>query len=241
MPLKVIGAGLGRTGTLSLKAALEQLGFTRCYHMTDVLAHLEHAAVWDAAARGESVDWEALFQGYQATVDWPGCNFYEQFIERYPDAKVILTVRDPERWYESARQTIYYVRHAFPSWTRLLIPRMRRFIRMLDRLIWDGMFHDRFEDKPFAIDVFNRFNGQVRRTVPAERLLVYEVQQGWGPLCAFLGVPVPEGKPFPHLNDTVEFRSRIQRTAQILRAVGYAIVAVLTVILASLASKFIWR
>ena len=160
--------------------------------------------------------------------------------KRYPDAKVILTVRDPERWYESARQTIYYVRHAFPSWTRLLIPRMRRFIRMLDRLIWDGMFHDRFEDKPFAIDVFNRFNEQVRHTVPAERLLVYEVQEGWGPLCAFLGVPVPEGKPFPHLNDTVEFRSRIQRTARILRTVGYAVVAALTVILAWLASKFIW-
>ena len=143
MPLRVIGAGLGRTGTLSLKAALEELGFDKCYHMTDLLAHLEHVAVWDAAVRGESVDWETLFQGYQATVDWPGCNFYEQFMERYPEAKVILTVRNPERWYESARQTIYYVRHAVPKWMRLFVPRMRCFIRMLDRLIWDGMFHGR--------------------------------------------------------------------------------------------------
>jgi hypothetical protein len=239
MALKVIGAGLGRTGTLSLKTALEQLGFTRCYHMTDVLAHLQHAAIWDAAARGESVDWEALFQGYQATVDWPGCNFYEQFMERYPDAKVILTVRDPERWYESARQTIYYVRHAFPSWTRLLLPRMRHFTRMLDRLIWDGMFRGGFEDKPFAIDVFNRFNEQVRRIVPAERLLVYQVQEGWGPLCAFLGVPIPKDTPFPHLNDTAEFRSRIRRASRIVRTVGYVVLGALTLFLAGLASKVV--
>ncbi len=99
--IKVIGAGLGRTGTLSLKAALEELGFSRCYHMTDVFAHLEHARVWDDAARGLPVDWDTLFQGYQATVDWPGCAFYEEFMRRYPDAKVILSVRDPERWYEA--------------------------------------------------------------------------------------------------------------------------------------------
>jgi hypothetical protein len=241
MSLRVIGAGLGRTGTLSLKAALEELGFAKCYHMTDVLAHLEHAALWDAAARGESVDWENLFQGYQATVDWPGCSFYKQFIERYPEAKVILTVRNPERWYESAQQTIYYVRHAFPSWTRLFVPRMRRFIRMLDRLIWDGMFDGKFDDKQFAIEVFDRFNEQVRRVVPGDRLLVYEVQQGWGPLCAFLGVPIPEGKPFPHLNDSVEFRSRIQRAARIVRIVGYTGLTAVALFLAWLASKVIWR
>jgi hypothetical protein len=149
-------------------------------------------------------------------------------------------VRDPERWYESARQTIYYVRHAFPSWVRLFVPRMRHFTRMLDRLIWDGMFHGRFEDKPLAIEVFNRFNEQVRRVVPADRLLVYEVQEGWGPLCAFLGVPVPEGKPFPHLNDSVEFRSRIQRSARIVRTVAYTVLAAITLILAWLASKVFW-
>ena len=208
MALRVIGAGLGRTGTLSLKTALEELGFSKCYHMTEVLAHPEHVAVWDAAARGESVDWETLFHGYQATVDWPGCNFFEEFMRRYPEAKVILTVRDPERWYDSARQTIYHVRHAFPRWVRLFVPRMRHFIRMLDRLVWDGMFHGRFEDKSLAIEVFKRFNEQVQRVVPPDRLLVYQVQEGWGPLCSFLGVPVPAGKPFPHVNDAVEFRRR---------------------------------
>ncbi len=240
MPLSVIGAGLGRTGTLSLKAALEELGFARCYHMTEVLAHLEHAALWDAATCGESVDWETLFRGYQATVDWPGCNFYEEFMKRYPDAKVILSVRDPERWYESARQTIYYSRHAFPSWVGPFVPRVRLFTRMLDRVIWDGMFRGRFEDKPFAIEVFNLHNEQVRRVVPADRLLVYEVQEGWGPLCAFLGVPVPQGKPFPHLNDSVEFRSQMRRIARIVRTVAYTALAFITLILAWLASRLIW-
>ena len=103
----------------------------------------------------------------------------------------------------------------------MLNPRMRVFRRMIDRL-WDRMFRGRFEDRAFAIDVFNRHNEQVRRDVPADRLLVYEVSQGWGPLCAFLGVPVPEGKPFPHLNDAAEFRARIERVARIVRTIGYA-------------------
>ena len=223
MPLEVIGAGLGRTGTLSLKAALEEVGFAKCYHMTEVLARPGHAQVWDDAARGEPVDWEALFQGYRATVDWPGCNFYREFLRLYPRAKVILTVRDPGRWYDSARQTIYYVRHAFPGWVTPFVPRMRHLMRMLDRLIWDGMFGGRFEERPHAIEVFNRHSEEVRRSVPPDRLLVYEVKEGWGPLCSFLGVPVPEDKPFPHLNDAEEFRSRIRRTALVVRAVAYTI------------------
>src|SRR3954470_4070353 len=132
MPLKVIGAGLGRTGTLSLKVALEELGFAKCYHMTEVLP--EHMRTWDAAARGEPVDWESLFRGYQATVDWPACNFYAEYLRLYPDAKVILTVRDPERWYASARRTIYAVREALPGWAIALNPRMRRVLAMADRL-----------------------------------------------------------------------------------------------------------
>ena len=232
MPIQVIGAGLGRTGTLSLKLALEELGFSRCYHMTEVLARIQDARVWDAAARGEPVDWDALFRGYQATVDWPGCSFYEELLRRYPDAKVLLTVRDPEKWYDSARQTIYYVRHNFPSWARLMNPRMGPFIRMLDRLIWDGTFQGRFEDKSFAIAVFNRHNEQVRRDVPADRLLVYEVSQGWGPLCTFLGVAVPEGKPFPHLNDAAAFRAKFNRDALAMRTVGYTLAALLLILIA---------
>ena len=147
MPLRVIGAGLGRTGTLSLKTALEELGFAKCYHMTDLLAHLEHTTVWDAAARGEPVDWETLFQGYQATVDWPGCNFYKQFMEHYPEAKVILTVRNPEQWYESAQSDHLLRPPCIPPMDEIVRSPDARFTRMLDRLIWDGMFDGRFEDQ----------------------------------------------------------------------------------------------
>jgi len=221
MSIQVIGAGLGRTGTLSLKAALEELGFAKCYHMVEVFARKDAARTWDAAARGEPVDWDRLFAGYRATVYVPACLFYRELLEKYPGAKVILTVRDPERWYDSMRQTIYFAHNAFPRWAALLNPRMRVFRRMIDGL-WERMFRGRFEDRAFAIDVFNRHNEQVRRDIPADRLLVYEISQGWEPLCAFLGLPVPEGKPFPNLNDAAEFRARIERGARIVRTIGYA-------------------
>jgi len=221
MSIQIIGAGLGRTGTLSLKAALEELGFVKCYHMVELFARNDDAQTWDAAARGEPVDWDRFFAGYRATVDVPSCLFYRELMEKYPEAKVILTVRDPERWYDSARHTIYFAQNAFPKWAAVLNPRMRAFRRMINRL-WDRMFQGRFEDRSFAIDAFNRHNEQVRRGVPADRLLVYEISQGWGPLCAFLGVSVPEGKPFPHLNDAAEFRARIERGARIARTIGYA-------------------
>jgi hypothetical protein len=230
MALEVIGAGLGRTGTLSLKVALEELGFSKCYHMTEVFANPHHVASWAAAGRGEPVDWDALFRGYRATVDWPGCNFYREFLARNPDARVILTVRDPDRWYDSANRTIYRVHAAFPGWLRLVMPRMRRFFAMVDSLIWDGFFQGRFADRAFAIDRFRRHIEEVRQNVPTDRLLVYEVKDGWGPLCGFLGVPVPEGKPFPHVNDTAEFQARIRAMSRLRRAVatglGLAAVAI---------------
>jgi hypothetical protein len=224
MPLKIIGAGLGRTGTLSLKAALEELGFSKCYHMAEVVANPSHVQFWSAAARGESVDWETLFEAYQATVDWPACSFYRELMDRYPDAKVILTLRNPERWYESARQTIYHVRGAFPRWTAPFVPRMREFQLMLDRLIWDGFFQGRFEDKPYAIERFKQHIEEVRNLTPADRLLVYEIEDGWGPLCFFLGVPIPKDKTFPRLNDAEEFRSRIRRAAWTMRLVACGMV-----------------
>ena len=241
MSIKVIGAGFGRTGTLSLKSALEELGLVKCYHMTDVLANLQHAALWDDAARGKPVDWDSLFQGYHATVDWPGCGFYEQLMRQYPGAKVILTVRDPDRWYDSARQTIYMARNAFPRWLKFLNPRMSRFSKMLDSVVWHGTFHGRFEDKVYAIDVFNQHNERVRQIVPAAQLLVYDVREGWGPLCRFLELPVPAGRPFPHLNDATEFQTRIKRVRLIFHLIGFAIMALGSLLLAGLAAFFIHR
>ncbi len=207
MALRLIGAGFGRTGTASLKAALEQLGYGPCHHMQEVFGHPEHVRLWQAAVDGKPVDWDALLGGYQATVDWPGCTFYKELMVRYPDAKVLLNVRDPEAWYKSATDTIYRrSRMGFPkSLVPLFMPRLRRFIRMVDTLIWRKTFDNRFADKAYALSVFENHIAEVKRTVPEDKLLVYEVKQGWEPLCAFLGVPVPD-VPFPRLNDSAAFQ-----------------------------------
>jgi hypothetical protein len=215
--MKVIGAGFGRTGTTSLKAALETLGFGASYRLTEVFKHPEHVAFWEAARRGERVDWEGFFSGYGVAVDWPACSFYGEIMEAFPGAPVILTVRDPDRWYESVRSTIYGIRTlsagrapmrlAF-ALAGLFAPGVTGIARLADELLWEGTFDGRFEDRSYAIETYKRHNSEVRRQVPPERLLVYDVKEGWAPLCDFLGVEVPD-QPFPHLNDTREMRRRL--------------------------------
>lgn len=208
--LKVIGAGFGRTGTMSLKVALETLGLGPCYHMYEVFGKSGHVAMWQAAAEGRPIDWDALFADYDAAVDWPTCRFYATLLNRYPEAKVLLTVRDPEKWYASAMNTIYYTSSA-----RSGDPERQAHLDMINAVVWDGTFDGRFEDKTHAISVFERHNEEVKQRVPSERLLVYEVGQGWEPLCRFLDVPVPVDTPFPRLNDTVSFNEgRQQRAAE---------------------------
>jgi hypothetical protein len=222
MAIRVIGAGLGRTGTLSLKAALEELGFGTCYHMIELLSHPEQVHFWEAASRREPVAWDSLIEGYQAAVDYPACRYYRELLEYYPDAKVILTVRDPNHWYDSTRETIYQVGRPssgesdgppvalpFPGDPLLF----QRIFQMVHQDVWGGDFGGRFEDREYAIEVFNRHIEEVKEQVPADRLLVYQVKEGWEPLCRFLGVPVPEGKPFPYLNDREAFRSMTQAPA----------------------------
>src|SRR5207248_1610854 len=133
--LKIIGAGFGRTGTMSLKVALEELGFRPCYHMIEVFERPADIAVWEVAAMGKPIDWAALFAGYQATVDWPACIFYKELMHVYPDAKVILTVRNPENWYESAKSTIFQMRsrpYAVSEQVRVRMPAMQQFKRMIN-------------------------------------------------------------------------------------------------------------
>jgi hypothetical protein len=205
--MKIIGAGFGRTGTMSLKAALEELGYGPCYHMTEVFEHPEHAPLWEAAARGEPIDWEELFAGYQATVDWPGAAFYKEIMKTYPEAKVLLSsVRDPERWYESTRSTIYTTVNPSPEMIAAVGPAPR----LNNELIWKRTFGGNFEDRRHAFEVFELHNEEVKEHVPAGRLLVYEVREGWGSLCEFLEVEVPKDEPFPHLNDTEAFVKRVQ-------------------------------
>ena len=214
--MKLIGAGFGRTGTTSLKAALEKLGLDPCYHMTEVFAHPAHADFWVRAWHGEPVDWEGVIGGYEATVDWPACTFYEELMERYPEAKVLLSVRDPERWYDSTRGTIYELTRMTEGSTisRLIFGVVGLLVfggftgrrsSLANDLIWQGTFDGKFEDRAYAMEVFERHNEEVKRRVPQDRLLVYEVREGWGPLCEFLGVPVPD-EPFPRLNDTAQMQ-----------------------------------
>jgi len=228
MTLEVIGAGFGRTGTMSLKVALEELGFAPCYHMSEVFTRPEHIELWRATAQGKPVDWEQIFGSYRATVDWPACTFYDELMEKYPDAKVILTVRDPQRWYESAYNTIYAMTRSASSspifyLASLVMPRakgMKRARPMIEEIVWERDLDGRFEDREHAIETFKRHNEEVEQRAPTEKLLVYEVKEGWGPLCEFLGVEVPD-KPFPHLNDGEVFRGRIRR----IRALTVATVA----------------
>jgi hypothetical protein len=207
--LKVIGAGFGRTGTASLQAGLEVLGFGPCYHMREVFTHLDDIPVWEAATRGENVDFAAFFANWTATVDWPGCTFYRELMAVYPDAKVLLNVRDPDTWYASCLATI------FGPWIDpSLIPVAPPWAGMAKQLVWERTFQKRGDDRTFTIDVFNRHNEEVKATVPAEKLLVYDVKQGWEPLCQFLNVPVPRETPFPHLNDTASFLERRQQVRE---------------------------
>jgi hypothetical protein len=206
MALEIVGAGFGRTGTLSLKYALEKIGFGPCYHMAELQAHPEHVSMWAQAHRGEPVDWDVLFEDYRATVDWPSCNLWKEQAEYYPDAKVILSTRDPERWYESVHNTIY----ASTVMARESDdPGIRARGEWAFEIIWDKIFHGRMDDKAHVIDVFRAHEERVKATIEAGRLLVFEAASGWPPLCEFLGVDVPED-PYPRVNTTDDFRERIK-------------------------------
>jgi Sulfotransferase domain len=205
--MKLIGASFPRLGTLSTKAALEQLGLGPCYHFLTQFERPQDIDVWQAAAEGKPVDWTAFFADFQSAVDWPASRFYKQLMALYPDAKVLLNVRDPEAWYESMLKTVYPAsRMGLSAPAESILGRMGR---MIDTLSWQPLFHGRFEDKPYALSVFERHNQEVQDYVPADRLLVWDVKEGWEPLCRFLGVAVPD-TPFPHLHDTETFRKQLE-------------------------------
>ncbi|MCY4456300.1 MAG: sulfotransferase family protein [Chloroflexi bacterium] len=207
MALDIVGAGLGRTGTLSLKHALEQLGFDKTYHMFEVAQNPEHRDTWSAARRGEPVDWDALFEGYRASVDWPACDFWQELSEHYPESKVLLSVRDPERWYASIRNTIHLSTAAGLTSED---ETARKQAEWGNWMIWEANFDDRMDDKDHVIGVYEARTALVKATIPSDRLLVYETGSGWGPLCEFFDVPVPDD-PYPHVNTTEEFRERFGR------------------------------
>jgi Sulfotransferase domain len=212
--MKVIGAGLPRTGTLSQKVALEMLGLGPCYHMVNVLGDLELVAPWRQALDGDP-DWDQLFDGFQSTIDWPGSYYYRELIDAYPDAKVLLSVRDGESWARSMRDTIWGLfygdivsRHLSDA-RALVDPKWRAYTEMMKEM-WQrsGLLDGAETTDEWMSNAIHRFQQEVQDTVPADRLLVWSVGDGWEPLCEFLEVPVPD-TPFPHLNDSKIFADRV--------------------------------
>ncbi|RRS00576.1 sulfotransferase family protein [Glycomyces terrestris] len=200
--LRVIGAGLPRTGTMTLKHALETLLGAPCHHMSEVFQHLDtHPAGFLAAARGEAVDWDGLLGGYAAAVDWPASAFYAELAERYPDAVVLLSRRDSfAAWWKSCNDTIFTGmdtgEFASPEW------------RAMIDAIWEQTFDGADRGDPAAVEAaYDRYHERVRAAVPPERLVEFRTGAGWGPLCDALGLPVPS-EPFPHLNSTKEWQER---------------------------------
>ena len=216
MPLEIIGAGFGRTGTMSLYTALNQLGFP-CYHMVEVIgnkANKSHLDFWRRVAHtppGTQHDWNTVFANYTAAVDNPACCVWRELLAAYPDAKVILTthVRGPAAWYESTIETIYFTENRWQfKVLELFTPFGRKFGDMSRRLIWQRSHRGTMNDKAAAIADYQRHIDEVKAGVPAEQLLVFGADQGWKPLCEFLGVPVPDA-PFPNVNDRAEILQAI--------------------------------
>lgn len=202
--MEIIGAGFGRTGTLSLRSALEHLGYAPCYHMLEVFQKPQHAEVWQQALLGEAPDWTRFLADYRAGVDWPICHFWRELAVAFPEARFILTRRDSEAWYASISQTIFdSVLKAGPA------EGVRGTQQRMAHVLLDKAFQGRF-DKDHVIAVYEAHNRTVANAFGPERLLVYEVSEGWEPLCRFLGCATPS-EPFPRTNSTAEFRARIGR------------------------------
>ena len=201
MGLRVIGAGLGRTGTTSLKTALEELLGGPCYHMIEVRNRPADPDIWGDAYEGNSPDWEAFFDGYVAAVDWPAAPFWSELSDVFPDARIILSVRDADSWWESASSTIFHgiatmIRpEASDGWARM----GRGMVR------W---FTPDFRDEATAKAAYLAYNDHVRATAPPDRLVEWTASDGWGPLCAALGIPMPD-RPFPHANTREEIRAEL--------------------------------
>ena len=202
MPLRVVGAGLGRTGTNSLKLGLERLLGGPCYHMLEVFPRPQHTDLWKAALRGEAVDYDALLDGFVATVDWPACAVWRELRAANPGAVVVLSQRrTAEEWWDSFDRTIATnLRQPVPPEDTEWVRRREMSMLMMER------FTPRWAERDGAIEGYRRHNDAVRAEVPAAELIEWKPDDGWEPLCAGLGLPVPD-EPFPHVNRREEFRA----------------------------------
>jgi len=212
MSINVIGAGYGRTGTKSLKLALEELGYGTCYHMEEFLSHPGGVTHWQNAMNNTEVDWNALFSGYHSVVDFPGCLYYKELADYYPDSKIVLSMRDAESWYDSVSTTLF----SFDPGPALKIKMMClmpfsatarnlfKAIMLNNKSVWEKHFEGRFSDKDYAIQRYYDHIEEVKNSIPHNRLLVHDARDGWEPLCTFLGKDVPSS-PYPNANKKEDF------------------------------------
>ena len=208
MALKVISAGFGRTGTLSLKQALEELGFGPCHHMMEVIENGEkQVPLWNGALAGKP-DFEAIYTGYGSAVDWPSAAFWKELADYYPDAKIILSSRSAESWYASISETILATVWAPENWP----PQAVEWFTMVSKVLARSFGPAKTKDELIA--VFHAHEAAVKAAIPAGRLLVHSAKDGWDPLCAFLGVPVPEG-PYPRTNSKEEFFQHMKKADEL--------------------------
>ena len=210
--MKVLGVGFGRSGTMSLKAALEELGAGPCLHMIDLIRNNELIAPWHDAAIEGDVDFDRMFAGFESTIDWPGCSYWRELIEHHPDTPVLLNYREFDGWYKSVQNTIVAVREA--SQKGELKPDANRpapppeLWQVIGTLIYERDFQGKFEDEEWMRDMYYARIEEIKATVPAERLTLFKLedQPGWAPIADMLGVEAPQTE-FPHLHDTDEFRA----------------------------------
>ena len=201
MTLSLIGAGFGRTGTKSIKLALEHLGLGLCHHMDDVFNNPAQLSPWQAAADGEEIDWRDVFAGYNSAIDWPSTHYWRELAESFPTSKVLLSVRPPDDWWASFSSTIkklLEIRNNIPD------VYVRNVLDMAHKIITEQTFGGAMNDKSSVLSKYQERIDEVRRTIPAERLLIFDVSEGWAPLCKFLNLPRPD-IDFPRSNSKEEF------------------------------------
>lgn len=201
MALDIIGPGFGRTATNSMRLALDRLGFGPCHHMFEVRDNPHLLTGWEAATRGDKVDWDEMFAGYRSQVDWPGARFWRELAAHYPKARVVLTVRDPDEWFDSVHATIVPFlagRGTHPN------AHVNAISEMGQRLVAEQVFDGRIGERAHATKVFRDHISAVKAEIAPERLLVFDPAEGWKPLCAFLGVAEPD-EPFPRTNSSKAF------------------------------------
>ncbi len=221
MGLEIIGTGFGRTGTLSTYMALQELGYP-CYHMFEVMNSKKnpgHLKLWNDVANNPdktNINWDTIFENYTAAVDNPACTVWKSLYATYPDAKIILTLhpRGPEVWYDSTYETIYASEIMWQfKLMGYLLPSIKRMSNMTKKLVWDGLLRGTMKNKTLAVKRYKEHIEEVKAVIPADRLLIFKVTEGWKPLCDFLGKPIPD-KAFPRVNERAEMSKKIQQLAR---------------------------